>query len=176
MKIESNKAMETTPVAVTVLAKPDTCHSSCLRTPCAKYPSRSSSTLGRIMKQTIEMDLVKFDVPRELECRTEDGTLVICSDGSVILRCSVTSVMRHGEEVDEVARNEIPELAHEAGLNYEVFDEKLVLRSRQRILQEDREDIFRWYMGLGGHIAVLSISTKDGIECAESIIESFRRK
>jgi hypothetical protein len=128
------------------------------------------------MKQTIEMDLVKFEVPKELECRTEDGTLVVCSDGSVILRCSVTSVLRHGEEVQEVARIEIPELAREAGLNYEVVGEKLVLRSLQPILQEDEDDVFRWYMGLGGHITVLSISTKDGIGCAESIIESFRRK
>jgi hypothetical protein len=133
------------------------------------------------------MDYVAFEIFSDLEYRNDEGTLVVHWPGAdfAILRCSVTSIFRNGVEVFHAAEREIPELARKANTNFKRAGEKLVTRSQKPSSEDPKSTVYSWYIGLGGHIALMSVfvdyrfandeRTKRLLDCAELLAQSFRR-
>jgi len=139
------------------------------------------------MTRTLQLDHVTFEIFRDLDYRDEKGTLVaFVSDSDFAnLRCSVHSVFRKGVEAREAAEREIPRLATEDGADYETSGEKFVYRTQKKNSEDQDSTMYYWYVGLGGHIAVLSVfvdhryaddpRAKHVMDCAELLVRSFRR-
>lgn len=139
------------------------------------------------MTLTLQMDQVSFEIFSDLEYRDDDGTLVVFPPDVDFanLSCSVTSIFREGVELREVAEQEIPELAAEAGVPYEVFEDKFVLHTLKPSSEDAKSTIHFWHVGLGGHIAIISVyidyrfandpQAKRMLECADLLIRTFRR-
>jgi len=139
------------------------------------------------MTRTLQLDHVTFEIFRDLDYRDEKGTLVAYSPGTDFanLRCSVNSVFQNGIEVREVAEREISQLATEARGKCDVAGEKFVYRTQKKSSEDPESTIYFWYVGLGGHIAVLSAfvdhrfaddpRAKHVLDCAELLVRSFRR-
>jgi hypothetical protein len=85
----------------------------------------------------------------------------------------------------EVAEREIPELAAKAGATHEIIGDKFVVRTQKASSQDSESTIHFWHVGLGGHIAVLSVfvdhrfaddpRAKHVLDCADLLVHSFRR-
>jgi hypothetical protein len=137
--------------------------------------------------RTLQMDHVMFEVFDDLEYRDEDGTLVACAPDTDFanLRCSVNSVFQNGVEVPGVAERMIPELALKADTTYETVGDKLVVRTQKVSSQSSGGILYFCHIGLGGHIAVLSVfvdhrfaddpRAKHVLDCADLLVQSFRR-
>jgi hypothetical protein len=102
-----------------------------------------------------------------------------------VLRCSVNSIFRHGVEVAEVAEQEIPRLAREANATCERSGAKFMVRTESPSSEDPKSTIYSWYVGLGGHVAVISVfvdhrfgkdkMTERVLACAELLARTFRR-
>jgi hypothetical protein len=133
------------------------------------------------------MDHVQFEIFEDLEFDGDAGTLVVKSATSdrALLRCSVTSIFRHGAEVTEVAEREIPHLAHKADTDYNRSGDKYTFRTDKAGSIDSNDSTHYWYIGLGGHVAVVSVFVdhRDGddpqiqrvMDCAELLMQTFRR-
>ena len=140
-----------------------------------------------MMTRTLQLDQVTFEIFADLEYRDEKGTLVAYAPNTDFanLRLSVTSIFKKGVEVFEVAEREIPELAKNGGGTCDVVGDKFVFRTKEASSEDPESTIFFWYVGLGGHIAVLSVfvdhrsaedpRAKHVLACAELLVQSFRR-
>ena len=139
------------------------------------------------MTRTIQMDHVMFEIFSDLGYRDEEGTLVafVPEQDFANLRCSVTSIFQKGAEVREVAEREIPEIAEKAGTKHVTVGEKFVARTKKTSSQDPESTVHFWHVGLGGHIAILSVfidhrfvqdpRAKHVLDCAELLVQSFRR-
>jgi hypothetical protein len=139
------------------------------------------------MTRTLQLDHVQFEIFSDLDFRDDAGTLVAqASDTNLAtLRCSVTSVYRKGEEVQQVAEREIPKLADEGGGQHEVIGEKFLFRTHKASSEDSRDSVHYWYLGLGGHIAVVTVfvdhrlqedpRAKHLMDCADLLIQTFQR-
>jgi hypothetical protein len=139
------------------------------------------------MTRTLQMDHVMFEIFSDLAFRDEEGTLVahVPDEDFANLRCSVISIFRKGAEVREVAEREIPEIAAKAGTTHVTMGEKFVVRTKKASSQDPESTVHFWHVGLGGHIATLSVfidhrfaddpRAKHVFDCADLLVQSFRR-
>lgn len=139
------------------------------------------------MNRTLHLDHVQFEIFSDLDFRDDNGTLVAHAPDTDLatLRCSVTSIYRNGEEVRQVAEREIPEMAEKAGEQHEVIGEKFLFRICKASSEDPRDTIHCWHLGLGGHIAVLTVfvdhrlqddpRAKHVMDCADLLIRTFQR-
>jgi hypothetical protein len=133
------------------------------------------------------MDYVAFEIFSDLEYRNDEGTLVVRWPNAnfAILRCSVNSIFRKGVEVVEAAEREVAELARKANTSYDRVGEKFEFRTQKPSSEDPSSTVYYWYIGLGGHIAVVSVfvdyrfandeRTKRVLDCADLLVQSFRR-
>ncbi len=139
------------------------------------------------MTHTLQLDHVQFEIFSDLDFHDDDGTLVAHATDTdmATLRCSVTSIYRKGEEVRQVAEREIPQMADEAGEQHEVIGEKFLFRTHKASSEDSRDTVHYWYLGLGGHIAVVTVfvdhrlqddpRAKHLMDCADLLIQTFQR-
>lgn len=140
------------------------------------------------MTRTLQVDHVQFEIFSDLDFHGDAGTLVAEVSGydDAILRCSVNGVFRNGKEVEQVAEREIPRLAEEAGATYDLCGDKYVFGTRKPGGDSSKDTVHFWYLGLGGHIAVVSVfvdhrcaddpTTTHVMECADLLVQTFARR
>jgi hypothetical protein len=139
------------------------------------------------MTRTLQLDHVQFEIFSDLDFREEDGTLVVHASDSdmATLRCSVTSIYQMGEEVHQVAESEIPRLAEKGKGQCQVIGEKFLFRTHRASSDDSRDTVHYWYLGLGGHIAIITVfvdhrseddaRAKRLMDCADLLVQTFQR-
>jgi hypothetical protein len=138
--------------------------------------------------QTIHIGGTAINLPDFLETRVEDDTLVACPPRTyfVILRLTVVTVTKDGQEVADEGQETIREGASEAQAELHESADKVWYHLIQPASEGTPGSLMHyWYVGLGGHTLIVSCfvdAAKSNhplsgrvLAAVEPAIDSFRR-
>ncbi len=138
--------------------------------------------------QTFHIGSTAIDLPDFLQTRVENDTLVAYMPRTsfAILRLTIITVSKDGQEVDGAGQKEVREGAEEAHAELHASAGKVWYHIIKPASEGTRGSLMHyWYVGLGGHTLIVScfVGAQKGkhpvskrvLASVEPAIESFRR-